>query len=53
MAAIMGAFQILWVYYGLMIASRPVVLWNVIAVATNFFTVGAFVYYARGEGQKG
>ena len=25
----MGAFQILWVYYGLLIASRPVVLWNV------------------------
>jgi uncharacterized protein with PQ loop repeat len=53
MAAIMGAFQILWVYYGLMIASRPVVLWNVIAVATNFFTVGAFVYYARRERQEG
>jgi len=33
MAGIMGAFQILWVYYGLLIASRPVVLWNVIAVA--------------------
>jgi len=49
MAAIMGAFQILWVYYGLLIASRPVVLWNVIAVATNFFTVGAFLYYARRE----
>jgi hypothetical protein len=24
MAAIMGVFQILWVYYGLLIASRPV-----------------------------
>jgi MtN3 and saliva related transmembrane protein len=28
MAAIMGAFQILWVYYGLLIDSRPVVVWN-------------------------
>src|ERR1700733_7900189 len=25
MAAIMGAFQILWVYYGLLIDSRPVI----------------------------
>ena len=49
MAAIMGAFQILWVYYGLLIASRPVVLWNIIAVATNFFSVGAYFHFARRE----
>ena len=49
MAAIMGAFQIAWVYYGLLIVSRPVVLWNVIAVATNFFSVGAYFYFARRE----
>ena len=49
MAAIMGAFQILWVYYGLLIASRPVILWNIIAVATNFFSVGAYFYFARRE----
>jgi len=49
MGSIMGAFQILWVYYGLLIASRPVVIWNIIAVATNFFTVGAYLYYARRE----
>jgi MtN3 and saliva related transmembrane protein len=49
MAAIMGIFQIGWVYYGLLIASRPVILWNVIAVATNFFSVGAYLYYARRE----
>lgn len=42
MAAIMGVFQILWVWYGLLIASRPVVLWNLIAVVTNFFCVAAF-----------
>jgi len=41
MSAIMGAFQILWVYYGLLIASRPVIIWNVIAVLINFLTVGA------------
>ena len=49
MAAIMGAFQILWVSYGLLIVSRPVILWNIIAVATNFFSVGAYLYYARRE----
>ena len=49
MAAIMGVFQIVWVYYGLLIASRPVILWNIIAVATNFFSVGAYFYFARRE----
>jgi MtN3 and saliva related transmembrane protein len=49
MAAIMGIFQIAWIYYGLLIASRPVILWNLIAVVTNFFSVGAYLYYARRE----
>ena len=49
MAAIMGAFQILWVWYGLLILSRPVILWNIIAVATNFISVGAYFYFARRE----
>jgi len=49
MGAIMGAFQILWVYYGLLIASRPVIIWNVIAVFINFLTVGAYAYFLRKE----
>jgi MtN3 and saliva related transmembrane protein len=49
MAAIMGAFQILWIWYGLLIGSRPVVLWNAIAVVTNSFVVGAYRHYARRE----
>jgi uncharacterized protein with PQ loop repeat len=49
MGAIMGAFQILWVYYGLLIASRPVIIWNVIAVLFNFLTVGAYAYFLRRE----
>jgi uncharacterized protein with PQ loop repeat len=49
MAAIMGTFQILWIYYGLLIASRPVVLWNLVAVLTNFFSVGAYLHYAHRE----
>ena len=52
MGAIMGAFQILWVYYGLLIASRPVIIWNVIAVFINFLTVGAYAYFLRKEKEK-
>ncbi len=47
MAAIMGVFQILWVYYGLLIASRPVVAWNLVAVVINFLSVGAYLRFAR------
>ena len=53
MAAIMGVFQILWVYYGLLIASRPVIIWNVVAVFTNFFSVGAYRYFVRQEKSRG
>jgi uncharacterized protein with PQ loop repeat len=49
MAAIMGIFQVAWIYYGLMIASRPVILWNTVAVLVNFLTVGAYLHYARRE----
>lgn len=52
MAAIMGTFQIVWVYYGLLIGSRPVVLWNIIAVGTNFFSVAAYQYFARRERER-
>jgi uncharacterized protein with PQ loop repeat len=49
MATIMGVFQIAWVYYGLLIVSRPVVVWNVIAVLINSLSVGAYVHFARKE----
>ena len=49
MVTIMGAFQILWVYYGLLIASRPVIAWNVIAVFINSLNVGAYFYFAQKE----
>lgn len=45
MAAIMGVFQILWVYYGLLILSRPVIAWNVIAILINFLSVAAYFYF--------
>jgi len=49
MAAIIGCFQILWIYYGILIVSRPVVVWNMIGVLINFFSVGAYAYFLRNE----
>lgn len=49
MAAIIGSFQILWIYYGILIISRPVVAWNLIGVLINFFTVGAYAWFNRRE----
>jgi MtN3 and saliva related transmembrane protein len=47
MAGIIGVFQIAWVYYGLLIVSRPVIVWNMIGVVINFVNVGAYLYFAR------
>jgi MtN3 and saliva related transmembrane protein len=52
MAAIIGAFQILWVYYGILIISRPVVAWNVIGVLINFFSVGAYLHFRGKEKEQ-
>lgn len=49
MAAIMGVFQVLWVYYGLLILSRPVIAWNVIAILINSLSVGAYFYFVKRE----
>jgi MtN3 and saliva related transmembrane protein len=49
MATIMAVFQVLWVYYGLLILSRPVVIWNVIAVFVNSLSVGAYFYFVHKE----
>src|SRR6201984_3947508 len=49
MVAIMGVFQVLWVYYGLLIASRPVIAWNVIAMLINSLSVGAYLYFVGKE----
>jgi uncharacterized protein with PQ loop repeat len=52
MAAIMGTFQILWVIYGVLIGSRNIIMWNVIAVVTNYLTVGAYMYFRRQEARS-
>ena len=49
MAAIIGVFQILWVYYGLLIVSRPVIIWNIVGVLINFLSVGAYRHFVRRE----
>jgi uncharacterized protein with PQ loop repeat len=49
MAAIIGVFQILWVYYGLLIVSRPVIIWNIVGVLINFLSVGAYRHFVRLE----
>ena len=47
MAAIMAVFQVLWVYYGLLIASRPVIIWNVLGVVINSIIVWSYFRFAR------
>src|SRR5689334_6659333 len=49
MATIMCVFQVLWMYYGLLISSRPVIAWNLIAILINSFLVLAYRYFARKE----
>jgi MtN3 and saliva related transmembrane protein len=49
MAAILGIFQILWIYYGLLVGSLPVIAWNFVAVLINFLSVGAHRHFARRE----
>jgi MtN3 and saliva related transmembrane protein len=50
MAGLMCAFQFAWVYYGLLIASRPVILWNVVAIVINGLSVAAYLHFSRRDG---
>ena len=52
MAATMGVFQVLWAYYGLLIASRPVIAWNLVAVLANFLSVEVYLHFVRKEKRK-
>ena len=49
MAGIMCVFQFAWLYYGLLIASRPVIVWNAVGIVTNALSVGAYLHFARKE----
>jgi uncharacterized protein with PQ loop repeat len=48
MAAIMCVFQVAWVYYGLLIVSRPVIVWNLVAIVINALSV-AYRYFVGKE----
>ena len=52
MAGIIGVFQIVWIFYGLLIVSRPVIAWNMIGMVINFLTVGAYLRFARNEADR-
>ena len=47
----MGLFQILWIYYGLLILSRPVIAWNAIAVVINSLCVAAYFHFLHKEAE--
>ena len=49
MASILVVFQLVWIYYGLLIKSRPVIAWNLFAVLINSCSVGAYFYFLRRE----
>lgn len=52
MAGIMCVFQVAWVYYRLLITSRPLVFWNLIAIVINVLTLGAFLHFRRKESRQ-
>ena len=52
MAAILAVFQIVWVYYGLLISSWPLVAWNLVAVFVNSLAVAAYFRFARREKKR-
>lgn len=49
MPAVMAVFQVVWLYYGVLIDSRPIIIWNVIAVVVNSLSVAAYLHFARRE----
>jgi MtN3 and saliva related transmembrane protein len=49
MAAILGVFQVVWIYYGVLIDSWPLVMWNVVAVVVNALTVTTYVHFVHRE----
>lgn len=53
MAAIMCLFQFAWLYYGFLIASRPVITWNAIGIVINALSVGAYFHFRNLEPRRG
>jgi len=38
--------------YGVLIGSTNIIMWNMIAVMTNYLTVGAYMYFRRQEARS-
>jgi MtN3 and saliva related transmembrane protein len=49
MAGVTGLFRVGWIYHALLIASRPVLAWNLIAVVINLLSVAAYLRFVRRE----
>jgi MtN3 and saliva related transmembrane protein len=49
MAAILAVFQVVWIYYGFLIDSWPLVMWNVVAVVVNSLSVATYLRFASRE----
>jgi MtN3 and saliva related transmembrane protein len=49
MPAIMAVFQVVWIYYGVLINARPIIVWNVVAVVINALSVAVYAIYSRRE----
>jgi uncharacterized protein with PQ loop repeat len=47
MAGITGGFQLLWIYYGFLITSRPVIAWNLLGSLINLVTLGAYLRFVK------
>jgi len=53
MAGIMGAFQVLWIWYGVLVGADAVIVWNVIAVIVNLLVVCSYMYFSGLERRAG
>ena len=49
MAKILMLSQFAWTWYGLLIDSRPIVLWNVIGIVINGLALVAHRHFSRRE----
>ena len=49
MPAIMALFQVVWIYYGVLLNARPIIVWNIVAVVINSLSVAVYTIYSRRE----
>jgi MtN3 and saliva related transmembrane protein len=49
MPMLLSLGMLLWLLFGLMIGSAPVIIWNAIGLALNLFLAGLKLYYGRAD----